>query len=249
MGAGWPCSRPATGGAATSACGPSPRSAACCPSGPLTSLHRREPSAGSPCRRRTPPTTPGSSGGSRPRSPPPASTKRPGTGGRARERAARLAREADRIERRVKGRSESLARQFDRVLGVLQAWGYVDGWSLTAAGSRLSRIYHEADLLVAETMERGLFDGLRPEELAGLVSVFTFEARRSGEVAAVLPTPLLLERWAAVERLAAELHAAEDRGALPLTRHPDPGFVATAHRWAAGGDLSGILQDDEISGG
>ena len=36
--------------------------------------------------------------------------------------------------RRVKGRSESLARQLDRVQGVLEAWGYVDGWALTDAG-------------------------------------------------------------------------------------------------------------------
>ena len=39
----------------------------------------------------------------------------------------RLEREATRLERRVRGRSESLARQFDRVLAVLESWGYVDG--------------------------------------------------------------------------------------------------------------------------
>ncbi len=168
---------------------------------------------------------------------------------RALERAERLAREVQRIERRVKGRSESLARQFDRVLGILEAWGYVEGWSLTPPGSRLSRIYHEADLFLAETLERGLLDGLAPEELAALVSVFTFEARRAGEAAAAVPTALLRERWAAVERLGAELNAAEDRAALPLTRRPDAGFAATAHRWAAGGELSAILEDEEISGG
>jgi len=57
----------------------------------------------------------------------------------------------------VKGRSESLARQFDRVLRVLAAWGYVDGWALTENGERLGRLYHEADLLVAESLHAGLF--------------------------------------------------------------------------------------------
>ncbi|HSS10094.1 MAG TPA: DEAD/DEAH box helicase, partial [Acidimicrobiales bacterium] len=40
---------------------------------------------------------------------------------RAAERAERLARDADRLERRIRGRTESLARQFDRVLRVLEA--------------------------------------------------------------------------------------------------------------------------------
>ena len=45
----------------------------------------------------------------------------------------RLTRETDRLRRRVQRRSESLARQFDRVLRVLEAWGYVDGWTSPTA--------------------------------------------------------------------------------------------------------------------
>ena len=88
-----------------------------------------------------------------------------------------LARQVERLERQVLRRTESLARQFDRVLQLLERWGYVKGWSLTRPGSRLARIYHEQDLLVAECAERGILDGLRPAEMAGLVSVFTYEAR------------------------------------------------------------------------
>ncbi|MFP5376388.1 MAG: DEAD/DEAH box helicase, partial [Acidimicrobiia bacterium] len=68
---------------------------------------------------------------------------------RAAERAERLAKDAAWLERQIRGRTESLARQFDRVLRVLGAWGYVDGWALTEAGERLARLYHECDLLVA----------------------------------------------------------------------------------------------------
>ena len=57
----------------------------------------------------------------------------------------------------------------------------MDGWSLTEAGERLARIYHESDLLIAECAGQGLLDGLDPAELAGLVSVFTYEARGPGE--------------------------------------------------------------------
>ena len=168
---------------------------------------------------------------------------------RALERADRLARDVERLERRVKGRMESLARQFDRVLRVLEAWGYVDGWSLTEAGERLARLYHESDLLVAECARQGLLDGLEPAELAGLVSVFTYEARTSAERASWFPTPGVRQRWARIDRLAAELNRAEEEAGLPRTRRPDPGFVGLAHAWAAGEDLAEVISDEEISGG
>jgi ATP-dependent RNA helicase HelY len=168
---------------------------------------------------------------------------------RALDRAERLSREADRIQRQVKGRTESIARQFDRVLQVLESWGYVSGWALTPAGDRLARLYHESDLLIAECLERGLLDGLAAPELAGLASVFSFEARRHGEAAPALPTRAGRERWPEIEQAGRELNAAEDAAGLPLTRRPDPGFVAIAERWASGDDLAAVLDDEEISGG
>jgi ATP-dependent RNA helicase HelY len=168
---------------------------------------------------------------------------------RAAERAERLVRDADRLERRIRGRTESLARQFDRVLRVLEAWGYVDGWALTPAGERLARTYHEADLLVAESVQQGLLDGLTAPELAAVASVFTFEARGQGEAAAPFPNLATKERWEAVERLAGELNSAEEEAGLPLTRNPEPGFMALAHGWASGEKLEALIAEAEMSGG
>jgi ATP-dependent RNA helicase HelY len=169
---------------------------------------------------------------------------------RAVERAGRLRGDVDRLERRIRGRTESLARQFDRVLRVLEAWGYIDGWSLTPAGDRLSRIYHEADLLVAECVETGLFDGLDPAAVAGLASVFSYETRGPGAGPAPwFPSSKVRHRWTEIERLAGELNAAEEDAGLPLTRPPDPGFVALAYAWAAGEDLDDVIADEEMSGG
>jgi ATP-dependent RNA helicase HelY len=168
---------------------------------------------------------------------------------RALDRVDRLARDVERLQRRVKGRVESLARQFDRVLRVLEAWGYVDGWSLTAGGERLARIYHEEDLLISECVGQGLLDGLEPPELAGLASVFTFEARGQAEAPAWFPSPRVRRRWAEIDQLAAELNAAEDDAGLPLTRRPEPGFIALATAWASGEDLAEVIEDEEISGG
>src|SRR3954469_24550983 len=94
---------------------------------------------------------------------------------RAADRSERLEKEARRLERRVRSRTESLARQFDRVLRILEAWGYVDGWSLTDAGQQLARIYHESDLLVAEAVRSDLLDDLDPPAVAALASTFTYE--------------------------------------------------------------------------
>ena len=169
---------------------------------------------------------------------------------RAAERADRLEKDLRRLERRIQGRTESLARQFDRVLRVLEAWGYVDGWSLTEGGEMLGRIYHECDLLVAEALRGGLFDQLDPTGVAALASTFTYEARRpEGQADPWFPSPRMRRRWGELERMAAELNAAEEEAGLPLTRRPDAGFVAHAHGWAAGEELSEVIVDEAVSGG
>jgi ATP-dependent RNA helicase HelY len=165
----------------------------------------------------------------------------------------RLEREAARLERRVRGRSESLARQFDRVLGVLESWGYVDGWALTPAGVTLAGIYTETDLLLAESIREGLLDDLTVPELAAVVSCFTYE-RRGPDGDAPAPPPRwpsrkVSERARAVEALWRSLAAAEEDAGLPGTRPPDPGFTLYAAEWARGDDLADVLADDELTGG
>jgi ATP-dependent RNA helicase HelY len=173
---------------------------------------------------------------------------------RAATAADRLERDAARLERRVRGRNESLARQFDRVLLVLESWGYLDEWALTDAGTRLARIYSESDLLIAEALREGTLDGLTPAELAAVVSCFTYE-RRGPEAARPMaptrwPSSKSAQRVRAVERLWHDLAANEDDAGLPETRAPDPGLVWAIHAWADGDSLADILdEDDELTGG
>jgi ATP-dependent RNA helicase HelY len=169
---------------------------------------------------------------------------------RAAWRADQKRAELRRVERSVRGRSESLARQFDRVLRVLEAWGYVDGWSLTEAGERLRSLYHESDLLVAECLRAGLFDGLSVGEVAGLASVFTYEMRGPGTPPAPwFPPGALRERFAHLEYVARELALAEEEAGLPPTRPPDPGFIPLAYSWATGADLEHTIEGEETTGG
>jgi ATP-dependent RNA helicase HelY len=86
--------------------------------------------------------------------------------------------------------------------------------------------------------------------MAGLVSVFTYEHRTSTPPPSPwFPSRKSRECYADIERLARELNTDEHEAALSQTRLPDPGFMAIAHAWAAGGELDGVLEDEDLSGG
>ena len=164
--------------------------------------------------------------------------------------AERVAREVRDLEERIRGTVESLARRFDAVLRVLEAWGYLDSWRLTASGEVLARVFHECDLLVADALTTGLLDDLDPASLAGLASCFTYEHRSSEPPPAPwFPSPKVRKRWEEIARTATELQAAEADAGLPLTRSPDPTFVAVAYAWAAGERFAEVIEEEELSGG
>jgi ATP-dependent RNA helicase HelY len=164
--------------------------------------------------------------------------------------AERTAREVDELRDRVQGRTHSVSRRFDRVLRILETWGYVDGWSLTPAGEILARTFHECDLLVVEALRQGLLDGVDAPTLAGLVSVFTYE-HRSPEAppAPWFPSHEARRRWAAIETMARQLRDAEEEAGLSPLRPPDPTFAGIAYAWAAGESFATVVEDEELSGG
>lgn len=169
---------------------------------------------------------------------------------RAATHADRVARELADLTTRVRSRSGSLARRFDQVLEILGRRGYVDGWSLTAKGGRLARLFHESDLLIAEALHQGLLDDLEPAVLAGLVSAFVYEHRSSEPPPAPwFPSAEVRRRWQSIEKLCRQINAAEDLAGLPLTRPPDPTFLAVAYAWAAGEGFAEVVEAEELSGG
>jgi ATP-dependent RNA helicase HelY len=169
---------------------------------------------------------------------------------KSRADAQRTERELARLRREVRSRTESLARRFDRVRRLLETWGYLEGWALTARGEVLARTYHECDLLVAEAMCSGVLDGLDPPTFAGLVSTFTYEHRGpTPSPAPWFPSRLARRRWREIESLAAEIAIDEEDAGLPATRTPDPGFLPLAYAWAGGEPLSEVLHDEDVSGG
>jgi ATP-dependent RNA helicase HelY len=181
----------------------------------------------------------------------------PGPGGRPHGKEFAILDHLERAERdiaefdaRVRSQSTSIARRFEDVLSLLQHWGYVDGWSLTSRGAQLVRIFCESDLLVAEALARGIFDGLDAATLAGLVSCVTYEHRSAIPSAAPwFPSASVRARFDALRALVDELNALEIARRLPVTRSVDAGFFALAYAWASGDGLETVLDDEEVSGG
>ena len=87
-------------------------------------------------------------------------------------------------------RNESLARQFDRVLGVLEAWGYLEGWGLSPAGELLARLNTEGDLVLAEVAARGAARRARPARARRARVVLHVPAARPGRQRAAAAAPL-----------------------------------------------------------
>ncbi|SDY97037.1 ATP-dependent RNA helicase HelY [Micromonospora pattaloongensis] len=167
------------------------------------------------------------------------------------ERRWRLRRDTDELRDRVAGRTGSLARTFDRVCELLVSRGYLtpDGGEVTDAGRMLSRIWSEADLLVAECLRRGVWDGLSPAELAAAVSVVVYEARRELDDRAALPRGPVSDAVDATLKTWAELEADEAARGLEATREPDLGFAWPIFRWARGEPLAKVLgSGDSLEG-
>jgi ATP-dependent RNA helicase HelY len=165
------------------------------------------------------------------------------------ERYFRLEREAESLERKVGGRTHVIARTFDRVCAVLDQLGYTEGDTVTEEGRRLAGLYTELDLLVAECLRRGLWDGLAPAELAACVSALTFESRRPDDASPPrLPHGRSREVLADMIRVWGELDGVEKEHHLSFLREPDLGFAWTAHVWARGRSLEQVLSGDLTPG-
>jgi ATP-dependent RNA helicase HelY len=155
----------------------------------------------------------------------------------------------DGVERRIRTRTETLARQFDRVLGVLDELGYVRGWELTEKGRRLARIYGEGDLLVGEALDAGLLGGLSPSEVASVVSTMVYESRERVPASGGMPTASSTERFERLLRIWAAVRRVEDRHQVQLCRELDDGFGVPVFHWAEGKPLEDVLQETDMAPG
>lgn len=171
---------------------------------------------------------------------------------RTAEEIVREERRLATLERRVDTSTDSLGRTFERIIGLLTEMDYVEldagEPQVTDEGERLSRIHNVSDLLVAQCLKRGIWDGLDPAELAGVASMVVFENRRATGGNPEAATDAMADAMGETMRVYGELVSDEQRHGLPATRLPDPGFCLSIHQWTAGAPLGYALAAAAESG-
>lgn len=171
------------------------------------------------------------------------------------ERWWRLKQEHDQLSRQINSRTGQVAKRFDRVSEVLETLGYLErdahgSLVSTSAGRILKRIYGERDLLVAECLRRGLWNGLDTAGIAAMAAALVFEPRRDDRgVDYRLPRggfreafERTLDTWSVLDDL-------ERDNRLPGSDQPSPALSSAMHAWARGAGLGAVLDDTDLAAG
>ncbi len=150
---------------------------------------------------------------------------------------------------------------------VLEELGYAEDWRLTSSGQLLRSIYHECDLLIAESINAGVFEGLEPAQLAGLLSCFVYESKRASRapnVARQVTTKKkrtlndrlgherrgsMTERLSEITVIGATIREIEGRFVVPSAKEPDGKFATTIAAWARGASLGTVLDLADVEVG
>jgi ATP-dependent RNA helicase HelY len=164
-------------------------------------------------------------------------------------RADALVERMEGVDRRIRTRTETLGRQFDRVLAVLRALGYVGEWDLAPKGRMLARIYGEGDILVGEALSEGVFEPLSAAETAALVSTMIYESRERTPTLGELPTSPTKERYQLLQQIWRRVRRTEDEHGVQLCRELDAGFATPVFHWAEGKPLEDVLAETDMAPG
>ncbi|CAL9395582.1 putative helicase HelY [Streptomyces sp. enrichment culture] len=171
------------------------------------------------------------------------------------ERFLRLQRDTKALERRIEGRTNTIARTFDRIHALLTELDYLREDEVTEHGKRLARLYGELDLLASECLRAGVWEGLSPAELAACVSALVFEARQSDDaVAPKVPGGAAKAALGEMVRIWGRLDALEEEHRINQAegvgqREPDLGFAWAAYQWASDRSLDEVLREADMPAG
>ena len=172
------------------------------------------------------------------------------------ERYWKLRRTVDKLRQQIDTRTGTVARIFDRVVDVLDELAYVriddaGVTSLTPSGRTMRRIYGERDLLVAESLRRGLWNDLDAPSLAALACCIVYEPRRdeAGPGERGLPREPFRTAFAETLDLWQRLDDLEREHRLPGSEPIAAGLAQAMHSWARGGMLDRVLSEADMAAG
>ncbi|MDO5619664.1 DEAD/DEAH box helicase [Kocuria sp.] len=177
------------------------------------------------------------------------------------QRWDRLRKDTDGLLRQLNNRTNAVAATFDRICGVLQTLGYLsvaqtgsgpDSEELvpTAAGEQLRHIYGDRDLLLAMSVQDGLFSDLDPAALAATVTSLVYQAKREDAgIRPVMPLPAMERAVDGMIRNWSMLTDQEELHRVKTTAEPEFGLVTPMYRWARGASLHVTLDETELAAG
>lgn len=172
------------------------------------------------------------------------------------DRYWKLKKDTDKARRAIRGRTNTIATEFDKVCKVLEQFEYLtpsgenDGFTLTDSGRRLRRIYGERDLLTSQILETGKLSKLNAEELCAVVASLVYQARRDGDRPdPKMPTDKVADIWNTTIKIWGSLSDAEEALNLDPTAPPESGLIWPMYKWARGSSLNSALRGTDMAPG
>lgn len=166
------------------------------------------------------------------------------------ERWHKLNRELEATLSQIEGRTNQVARTFDRICDLLLTIGYIaesdDDLSVLEHGRKLARIYGERDLLIAEAIRERIWDELDAPGLAAMAAVLVYEARRDEEFEPRIPKGVFSSKLEATVDLWHDLEGLAKANKLPSSSPLDPSICFAIHRWATGARLDTVLDAADL---
>jgi ATP-dependent RNA helicase HelY len=165
----------------------------------------------------------------------------------------------DRLDKERRGVEESLGREIDLeeerlrnvirgIRNVLHRFGYLHRGYPTEKADMLAEIFDTDGLIICELIDRGLLDGLPPEDVAEVFSWFSFDRDSRYGNRFILPDRLVLAR----RRIEDVEHAvlSEEHGeGLDISEGHNPNFYGAARAWCRGATMAEISAQIELSEG
>ena len=167
------------------------------------------------------------------------------------ERWWKLKRQNDALGKQIASRTGAIARIFDRVTDVLVGFGYLVADASDQLTLILRRIYAERDLLVAESLRRGLWNQLDAPGLAAMACALVFEPRRDEGLidARYLPKGQFRAALDETHELWSRLDDLERDNHLPGSNPLAVGLSLAMWKWARGDSLGDVLEEAEMAAG
>ncbi|EEH63360.1 DEAD/DEAH box helicase [Gleimia coleocanis DSM 15436] len=164
----------------------------------------------------------------------------------------RARREFEKLASQVEEQTSSVAKRFDKIVLVLEQLGCLHASDLTDAGHTLRAIYGERDLVVALSLEAGIWDDLDEAQLASVVSACVFEPRKDHAPDPEIPEGAhgpVGQALNATARIMLDINRAESAHQATTSMPLETGLVNAMYWWVKGDSLASAVSSADLEAG